>query len=189
MNFMLSGLLAAALVATNSVNVAETPAATNSDAVAEAPAKTNRMAKITSAKTYYDAKDGVAYFSGHVHVEDDQYQLHSDTAYVFMDKTGTNDLKRIVAIGNVALTNETRRAYGAKASYYRENGMVVLYAPEGGLCEVRDEKESPPQSVKGTKIKFWVDSEQIEVQGASISAPVTGDSADGLKKTIGGKNK
>ena len=175
MNLLLSGLIAAvAVVGTNSVETVESSS------------KTNRIAKITAESATYGQKDGVACFAGNVFVDDDEYQLHSDTAYVFMDKEGTNQLKRIVAVGNVALTNETRRAYGAKASYYRKEGMVVLYAPEGGYCEVRDEKEDPPQSVRGSKIKFWIGSEQIQVEKAVISAPVTGEGAKGLKTTIGG---
>ena len=177
MNFMLSGLfLAAAVVATDSVDVAEVPA------------KTNRVAKITAASTYYDSKEGVAYFAGNVFVDDQEYQLHADRAYVFMDKVGTNDLKRIVAIGNIALTNDTKRAYGGKVSYYRAEDMVVLYAPTGGCryCEVRDEKSDPPQSVKGSKIKFWIGSEQIQVEGAVIDAPVSGG-VQGLKSLTEGK--
>ena len=114
---------------------------------------------------------------------------YADRAYVFMDKTGTNELKRIVAVGNVALTNDTKRAYGGKAAYYREAGMVVLYAPTSGCryCEVRDEKTDPPQSVKGEKIKFWIGSEQIQVEKAVINAPVTGDGVQGLKSLTGGK--
>jgi len=177
----LSGLILAAAVA-----AAESVATTNVAAAVERPVKTNRVAKITAASTYYDSKEGVALFAGKVYVDDELYQLHADKAYVFMDKEGTNELKRIVAIGNVALTNETKRAYGAKASYHRASGMVVLYAPEGGVCEVRDEKEDPPQSVKGTKIKFWVDSEQVEVTGAQISAPVSGSSTDIFKNATGG---
>lgn len=171
---MLSGLcLAAALVASNSV------------VAADAPAETNRIAKITAASTYYDSKEGIAYFAGNVFVDDREYQMHADKAYVFMDKTGTNDLKRIVAIGNVALTNDTKRAYGNKVSYYREGGMIVLYAPEGGVCEVRDEKSDPPQSVKGSKIKFWIGSEQVQVEKAVITAPVSGSGVEGIKDVIG----
>lgn len=175
---MLSGLCLAAAV------VASEPAAVDS-----VSAKSNRVAKITAASTYYDAKDGVAYFAGHVSVDDAEYQLHADRAFVFMDKAGTNDLKRIVAIGNVALTNDTKRAYGGKVSYYREAGMVVLYAPTNGCgyCEVRDEKSDPPQSVKGTKIKFWIGSEQIQVEGAVIDASVAGEGVQGLKSLTGGK--
>lgn len=176
MDFMFSGLcLAAALVASGSADVVGSPT------------HSNRVAKITAASTYYDSKEGIAYFAGNVSVDDRQYQLHADRAYVFMDKTGTNDLKRIVALGNVALTNDTKRAYGAKASYYREAGMVVLYAPtnEYAFCEVRDEKTDPPQSVKGRKIKFWIGSEQIQIEKAAISAPVSGEGVNGLKTIMG----
>lgn len=133
-------------------------------------------AKITSASTYYDRKEGFAYFSGKVFVDDGRYQLHADRAYVFME--GTNELKRIVAIGNVALTNENRRAYGAKASYYREPGMVVLYAGEDALAEVREEHPEGPRVVKGKKIKFWTGSEQVEVVEAEISSPTRGGIGD-----------
>lgn len=138
-------------------------------------------AKITSATTYYDRKEGFAYFSGHVFVEDEKYQLHADRAYVFM--SGSNDLQRIVALGNVAMTNETKRAYGAKASYYRDPGMVVLYAGDGQAAEVRDETSRGSQVVRGRKIKFWTNSEQVEVLEAEISAP-TGGGLGGLKKSL-----
>ena len=127
--------------------------------------------KITSASTYYDRKEGFAYFSGGVFVSDKDYQLHADRAYVFMD--GTNELKRLVAIGNVAMTNETKRAYGVKASYYRQSGMVVLYGDANRPAEVRDEAKFDDQVVKGSKIKFWIDKEQVEVIKADISAPVS----------------
>ena len=136
------------------------------------PAETaGRMAKITSKTTYYDRKEGFAVFDGRVHVDDERYQLHAEKAYVFMD--GTNELKRLVAIGNVAMTNETKRAYGVKASYYRQSGMVVLYGDANRPAEVRDEAKFDDQVVKGSKIKFWIDKEQVEVIKADISAPVS----------------
>ncbi len=133
---------------------------------------TGRPARITSATTYYDRKEGVIFFDRNVYVDDEQYQLHADRAYVFTE--GTNDLRRIVAIGNVAMTNEARRAYGTKASYYRKEGMVVLYGDAKRPAEVRDESKVEDQVVKGSKIKFWIDSEQVEVLDADISAPVSG---------------
>ena len=139
-------------------------------------------AKITSASTYYDRKNGFACFTGHVFVDDEKYKIHADRAYVFMN--GTNELHRIVALGNVAITNETKRAYGAKASYYRNPGMVVLYADTKQVAEVRDETERGNQIVRGRKIKFWTDSEQVEVLEAELSAPSDG-SMDGVKKMFG----
>lgn len=142
-------------------------------------AKTGRPARVTSAVTYYDRKEGVAFFDGNVYVDDEQYQLHAQRAYVFMN--ASNELRRIVAVGNVAMTNETRRAYGAKASYYREGGMVVLYSGDGITAEVRDESKEQDQVVRGKKIKFWIDTEQVEVLEAEISAPTGGMGKDGVK--------
>lgn len=135
------------------------------------PAAAPRLARITSDTTYYDRKEGMAVFTGHVHVDDEQYQMHAEKAYVFM--TETNTLKRIVAIGNVALTNEMKYAYGAKASYYKESGMVVLYGGDGRNAEIIDASRGQNQTLRGSKIKFWIDSEQVEVLDATIVAPAS----------------
>ena len=56
----------------------------------------NGTTRITSARVNYDRKEGFAYFSGGVTVEDPTYVLHADRAFVL---TGaTNELKRLVAI-------------------------------------------------------------------------------------------
>lgn len=139
-----------------------------------------RPAKITADSTYYDRKDGVVLFDNNVYVDDERYQLHADKAYVFFE--GTNDLKRIVAVGGVAMTNEMRRAYGKKVSYYRKDGLVVLYGDNEHPAEVRDESKVQDQSVKGTKIRFWIDREQVEVTGAVITAPTEGIDRGDLKR-------
>ena len=159
-------------------------AANSAPAAAEPAAKRkkreHRPAKITAARTLYDRREGVAYFEGGVCVDDEEYQMHADRVYVFLE--GTNELKRIVALGNVAMTNGMRRAYASKASYYRRSSMVVLDSQGGSPAEVRDESKGEAQSVRGSKIKFWTDSEQVEVVGADISAPVKG----GVKGGLGG---
>lgn len=152
---------------------------------AVAAASSGRPARITSATTYYDRKEGIIYFDKDVYVDDEQYQLHADKAYVFL--SGTNDVRRIVAIGNIAMTNDTKRAYGVKVSYYKEGGMVVLYGGEGQPAEVRDEAKEQDQVVKGRKIKFWIDSEQVEVMEADITAPTSGLGEGGFQKAILGR--
>ena len=131
------------------------------------------------------ARVGIIYFDKDVYVDDEQYQLHADKAYVFL--SGTNDVRRIVAIGNIAMTNDTKRAYGVKVSYYKEGGMVVLYGGEGRPAEVRDESKEQDQVVKGRKIKFWIDSEQVEVMEADIQAPTSGLGDGGFQKAILGR--
>ena len=153
--------------------------------VAIGAAATGRPARITSATTFYDRKEGIIYFDKDVYVDDEQYQLHADKAYVFL--SGTNDVRRIVAIGNVAMTNDTKRAYGVKVSYYKEGGMVVLYGGEDRPAEVRDEAKEQDQVVRGRKIKFWIDSEQVEVMEADIEAPTSGFGKEGFQKAILGR--
>ena len=169
MNLMLPILLAAANVAM--------PNAVPTNAV-----PTNVTTRITAGSTYYDRKEGFVYFNGNVAVVDPQYQLHADRAFVYMG--GTNDLKRIVALGHVAITNETKRAYGTKASYYRDTGMVVLYSGNGTVAEVRDEAPDGDRVVRGKKIKFWTGTRQVEVVEAEITSPTTGLS-DQMKGMFG----
>ena len=145
-------------------------------------APTNTTTRITASSTYYDHKEGFACFNGKVSVVDPHYQLHADRAFVYMG--ATNDLRKIVALGNVAITNETKRAYGAKALYYRETGMVVLHSGNGITAEVRDETPNGDRIVRGKKIKFWTGTRQVEVVGAEISAPSQGG-LDELKGTLG----
>ena len=153
---------------------------------------TGRPAKITSDMTVYNRKEGIASFEGHVHVDDEQYQMHADRVFLFFETekesgatnglsqaaNGTNgvhkaakkdpndmrraagDVRRVVAIGNVAMTNDAHRAYGAKATYSKKNGLVVLYSGDGITAEVRDESKAQPQIVRGKRIRFWIDSEQ-----------------------------
>ena len=184
---------AVAPVATNAAPVKATNAAPVKKAAATVapkkavPAKAakaapTRPAKITSDKVVYDRKSSLAVFDRNVHVDDEEYQLHADKVYVFMQ--ATNDIRRIVAIGHVAMTNETRRAYGAKVSYNRESGMVVLHSGDGIVAEVSDDAKGGDQTVRGDKIKFWIGQEQVEVMNATITAPRGGLKADDLKKTL-----
>ena len=174
---------------------------------------TGRPAKITSDTTVYNRKEGIASFEGHVHVDDEQYQMHADRVFLFfdVDKDSTNgvhrakgtndvhkaakgtddmrraagDVRRVVAIGHVAMTNDAHRAYGAKATYSKKNGLVVLYSGDGITAEVRDESKAQPQIVRGKRIRFWIDSEQVEVVEADLSGAAPSGGASTLKKALG----
>ena len=144
-------------------------------------------AVITADSTFYDRKEGLIALTGHVFVDDAEYKLHSERAFVFLE--GTNELKRLVATGNVALTNLQRRAYGDKVTYRKDNGLVVLYGKEGAPAEIRDESKGEGDSaqiVRGKKIRFWVDREQVEVENAEISGPSGGGMGE-LKEVIKSK--
>ncbi|MBR0241295.1 MAG: hypothetical protein IJQ54_02085 [Kiritimatiellae bacterium] len=178
---------------------------------------TGRPAKITSDMTVYNRKEGIASFEGHVHVDDEQYQMHADRVFLFFETekesgatnglsqaaNGTNgvhkaakkdpndmrraagDVRRVVAIGNVAMTNDAHRAYGAKATYSKKNGLVVLYSGDGITAEVRDESKAQPQIVRGKRIRFWIDSEQVEVDEADLTGAAPSGGAASLKKALG----
>ena len=178
---------------------------------------TGRPAKITSDMTVYNRKEGIASFEGHVHVDDEQYQMHADRVFLFFETekesgatnglsqaaNGTNgvhkaakkdpndmrraagDVRRVVAIGNVAMTNDAHRAYGAKATYSKKNGLVVLYSGDGIMAEVRDESKAQPQIVRGRRIRFWIDSEQVEVDEADLTGAAPSGGAGTLRKALG----
>ncbi|MBR1871183.1 MAG: hypothetical protein IJ802_05095 [Kiritimatiellae bacterium] len=129
---------------------------------------TGRDAVITASRTDYDRKEGVIFFDKDVYVDDEQYQLHADSLYVFLD--GTNDLKRIVALGNVSMTNDLRSANCNKATYLKATGKIVLYGSRDTPAVLRedgpDEKEA-----SGEKITFWLDSEEVNVERPVIKLP------------------
>ena len=61
--------------------------------------------------------------------------------------------------------------------------MVVLYGSGRKAAEVREELKSGDRVIKGEKIKFWIDSEQVEIIKSDITAPSEGMQG-GLKKML-----
>ena len=160
---LVASLLSASEAVPNEAVLSET-ASTNEVAASSQPVL------ITADSTYYDRKEGYAIFKGHVAVHDADYQLHADRAYVFM-QAASNTLSRIAAIGSVAITNGTKRAYGSQATYHRDEGLVVLHGAEGADARVLDETPAGARVVQGRKIRFWIDREQVEVLDATLSSP------------------
>ena len=165
---------------------ASEPAASDGKSAEESKAKKEnaprRDAIITADRTDYDRKEGVVLFDRNVYVDDEQYQMHTDRLFLFLD--GTNDLKRLVAIGNVAITNENRRAYCARATFNRKLGRIVMYSSDEITAELREEGNKGSE-VKGEKITFWIDSEQVEVENPVITMPGGFGGKDSLKKAMG----
>ena len=141
-----------------------------------------RDAVITADRTDYDRKEGVVLFDRNVYVDDAQYQMHTDRLFLFLD--GTNDLKRLVAIGNVAITNENRRAYCARATFNKKLGRIVMYSSDEITASLSEEGKKGSE-VKGEKITFWIDSEQVEVENPVITMPGGFGGKDSLKKAMG----
>ena len=129
---------------------------------------TGRPARITSKSTVYNRKEGIASFAGNVYVDDEQYQMHADRLFVFLD--GTNDLKRIVAIGNVSITNESRTASCSRAVFTKAASKIVMYGDETSNARLEDPSQRGGM-VEGKKITFWLDAEQVSVEGSSVNLP------------------
>ena len=141
-----------------------------------------RDAIITADRTDYDRKEGVVLFDRNVHVDDTQYQMHADRLFLFLE--GTNELKRLVAIGHVAITNEDKRAYCHRATFNKKLGRVVMYTGDGITAELREEGKKG-SDVRGERITFWLDSEQVEVDNPVITMPGGIGGQGSVKKLIG----
>jgi len=159
-----------------------TPEATAPGGEKNAPAAkkdelTGRPAVITSDRTDYDRKEGVILFDRNVFVDDEQYKMHADRLFVFLD--GTNDLKRLVALGRVSITNEARNAVCSRATYHKTTGKIVMYGADGSPARLSDGTKKGAQSqVVGDKITFWLNSEQVQVERSSVSMPGGGKGMD-----------
>ena len=138
-----------------------------------------KKAEIVAERTDYDHKEGVVLFDRNVHLDDAEYQMATDRLFVFLE--GTNSLRRLVALGNVAITNGTKRARCAKAAYVRKTGKIDLYGDERAKARLED-VGGKKAAVEGDRVTFWADSEQVEVEDAAVFVPAFGKSG---KKGLG----
>ncbi|MGN0852962.1 MAG: LptA/OstA family protein [Kiritimatiellia bacterium] len=145
------------------------PAAKKEDGKQAKKPLTGREAVITAERTDYDRKEGVILFDRNVYVDDEQYQMHADRLFVFLD--GTNELKRLVAIGNVAITNEERSASCARAVYTKAVSKIVMYGDENAKARLHEVAKRGDNDAQGDRITFWLNSEQVEIEGPVISVP------------------
>ena len=143
----------------------------------------SRDARIVSTRADYDRAAGVLLFEHDVRLSDPEYTLATDRLFVFLD--GTNSLRRLVADGGVSITNELRSGSCARASYARAQGRVVMYGEDGAPAKLVEDGRRRNE-VEGRKITFWLDSEQVEVEGAvlTVDGGMTGGK-DGILGRMG----
>lgn len=122
--------------------------------------------EIAAGRCDFDRREGVAYFEGAVRVDyRPGYTLCADRLFAFFE--GTNDLQRIVALGNVAVTNEGRFGSCDKAVFRRRAGEIEMFATKDGA---RARLVDPGASeASGRKIKFWLEGEQVEIVDSKIT--------------------
>ena len=166
-------ILAAVMLMAEIVTGAGAPAvetcAQPAEPAAAVSTNTVRSVRITSGRADYDRKEGVLLFDRDVTVEDAEYSMRADQLYVFLD--GTNDLKRIVALGNVAITNDLRTGTCAKASYSKATNRIVMYGDAAGGVKAR--------LVDGSK-------RRSEVEGSTVTLDAGGlGGGEGAKRIFG----
>ena len=161
-----------------------------------------RCVKITSDRTDFDRREGVIMFDRNVFVDDAEYQMHARQLYVFLDtnnlervgraaETGARQssdvLRRIVAVGDVSITNDTRVGSCAKAVYTKATSKIVMYGdPEKNLLAVLEDNGKRRSRVEGRRITFWIDTEQVEVEGSTVTLDAGGfGGSEGAKKLLG----
>ena len=124
---------------------------------------------LTSRRADYDRAEGVVMFEDGVYLDNPEYKFAAEQLFVFLQ--GTNELKRVVAIGNVAVTNGSNCGVCDRAVYNRAKGRVTMYGKAGGEAARLEElgKKGVKNRLEGEKISFWMDSEQVEVENSRIT--------------------
>jgi hypothetical protein len=145
-------------------------------AVAAEAVVTTPERRLTSVRADYDHKAGVALFDGRVRLKGTEkgraYDFASDRAFAFL--AGTNDLRRVVALGRVTVVSEGRTGACARAVYARSQSKITMYgegpSAPASLCDNTRRKSK----VDGARISFWLDSEQVEIVDSQISVDMKG---------------
>ena len=129
--------------------------------------------RIVSRTSDFDRQEGVVMFEGDVVVRySDDYTMCADQLYMFLSKS--NELSRVVALGNVSITNETRVGTCAMATYRRKRGEIEMFGGGKGALAHLVESGDDASAVSGTRVKFWLDAEQVEVDNSQIDVQTEG---------------
>lgn len=137
------------------------------------PKSDDILTTLTSKRADYDRAEGVVMFEDGVYLDNSEYKFASDRLFVFLE--GTNELKRVVALGNVSVTNGNNCGSCDRAMYVRKKGKVTMYAlDENNPARLEDRSKKARNQVEGDKISFWLDSEQVEVENSRITVDAGG---------------
>lgn len=126
---------------------------------------------ITSETSAFDREERIVLFDRAVKVVyADQYTLTADRVFAFLSEA--NELTRIVAYGNVVVTNESRMGSCARAVFRRDVGEIEMFGDANGTTAHL--READGNSVDGSRIKFWLESEQVEVVDSVLTVRTAG---------------
>ncbi|HAR67137.1 MAG TPA: hypothetical protein DCR55_13125 [Lentisphaeria bacterium] len=117
-------LFAAAVHAQGDVVAADAVATRSAEPVAPARGKTLQDTEVSSDSMDYDIEKRIAMFSGNVRIDDERVQLRADKMKI--EFAINDDLKSIVAEGNVQIKQEDNLAKGKQAVYDYQSGIITL---------------------------------------------------------------
>lgn len=151
-------------------SAAEGYLATYSNTVLKAQGKVLR-----AVRADYDRDSGVAMFDGGVVLSGEEkgrpFELSAGSAFAFLD--GTNSLRRIVALGGVVVSSESRSGRCESAVYTRRDSRVVMHGAQDAPARLVDGGDRR-REIEGSRITFWIDAEQVEVENSSITVDTKG---------------
>lgn len=110
---------------------------------------------IVSDRIEYDYKELIIAFDDHVKVTDPRFTMTCDRMLVFLE--GTNQIKRVIAIGNVDGTQPDRHATCDRAVYERATGEIVM---TGSPVLTRG-----ADRVTGAKITVFQNDQRVIIEG------------------------
>ena len=122
-------------------------------------------ARITAERSDFDRNEGVLLFDRNVTIEySGGYRMDADRLFVFLG--GSNELSRIVAIGNVAVSNDNRTGSCEMAEFRRDRSEVEMYGAPGALACLSE--GAGGNDLRGARIKFWLNAEQVEISDSEL---------------------
>ena len=79
-----------------------------------------------------------------------------------------------MALGNVSITNDTRTGTCAMATFRRKRGEIEMFGDGKETLAHLVERGRESSALEGTRIRFWLDAEQVEVENSRISSEQKG---------------
>ena len=140
-------------------------------AMAQSPAEKSEKAQspveITADELISHGDKNYAEFIGNVAAVQGNFSINSDALRIYYHASGTNKttnstqpeaLEKIVAIGNVVIKADSRRAETERAEYSLKEDKVVLSGEESTVTDGKN-------TLTGSKITWHRDTGQISVEG------------------------
>lgn len=119
--------------------------------------------RISSDRCDMDRNEGIVLFDGNVLAEYvPSCTLQSDRLFAFFK---SNELQRVVAVGHVEVKNEERLGKCEVAVFERMSAEIEMRGTKDTEAKLKDGDTS---EIRGNKVKFWLNREQIEVTDSEI---------------------